>query len=124
MSGGEHNTDVPASGRDRDIATTGHSAEPQLCLSGSLLPGLHRSPPYLNPLCGPIYIEGAERGDIVVVDIHDIEPQGQGVSVTIQGFGPLADSASWSECHGPFTRILSVQARHQRKIQGRTNHIQ
>jgi len=75
----------------------------------SLLPGLHRSPPYLNPLCGPIYIEGAERGDILVVSIHDIEPQDQGVSVIIEGFGPLADSATWSECRGPFTRILSYE---------------
>ena len=75
----------------------------------SLLPGLHRFPPYLNPLCGPIYIEGAERGDLLAVTIHDIEPQEQGVSVIIEGFGPLADSASWPECHGPFTRILPYE---------------
>src|ERR1700694_2565410 len=55
-----------------------------------LLPGLHRMPPYLIPLAGPVYVDGAERGDLLVVDIHEIEPQDQGVSVIISGFGPLS----------------------------------
>ena len=29
--------------------------------------------PYVNPLTGPIYIEGAEKGDTLAVTIHDIE---------------------------------------------------
>jgi len=74
-----------------------------------LLSGLHRMPPYLNPLAGPVYVDGAERGDLLVVDIQEIEPQDQGVSVIISGFGPLSDSASWPECHGPHTRVLQYE---------------
>jgi amidase len=73
------------------------------------LPGLHRSPPYINPLAGPVYVTGAERGDLIAITIHEIEPLEQGVSVIIPGFGPLADSAKWSECHGPYTRILKYE---------------
>jgi acetamidase/formamidase len=73
------------------------------------LSGLHRMPPYLNPLVGPVYIDGAARGDVVVVDIHEIEPQDEGVTVVVKGFGPLADSASWPECHGPHTRVLPYE---------------
>jgi len=73
------------------------------------LSGLHRMPPYLNPLVGPVYIDGAARGDVVVEDIHEIEPQDEGVTVVVKGFGPLADSASWPECHGPHTRVLPYE---------------
>ena len=30
--------------------------------------------PYSNPLAGPIYVEGAERGDTLTVAIHSIQP--------------------------------------------------
>src|SRR5271170_6540884 len=56
--------------------------------TADLLPGLHRMPPYLNPLAGPIYVTGAERGDLIAINIHEIEPLEQGVSVVIPGFGP------------------------------------
>ena len=42
--------------------------------TADLLPGLHRMPPYLNPLAGPIYVTGAERGDLIAINIHEIEP--------------------------------------------------
>lgn len=60
----------------------------------------------LNPLAGPIYLEGAEPGDLVVVTIHDIVVADQGVSCVIPGVGPLADSAQYPECHGPVTKII------------------
>src|SRR5258708_32378909 len=46
-----------------------------------LLPGLHRMPPYLNPLFGPVYIDGAEQADSIAGDSHEIERQGPGESV-------------------------------------------
>lgn len=33
-----------------------------------------RAVPFSNPLNGPIYVRGAEPGDTLLVDIHDIEP--------------------------------------------------
>ena len=55
--------------------------------------------PYVNPLTGPIYIEGAEKGDTLAVTIHDIEEiRGYGVSALIPDFGGL--------CGTVFTRTL------------------
>ena len=36
-------------------------------------PGFDRTPPLVNPIAGPIFIEGLERGDTLVVKIHQIE---------------------------------------------------
>lgn len=30
--------------------------------------------PYPNPVTGPIYVKGAEKGDTLIVDIHDLQP--------------------------------------------------
>ncbi len=45
----------------------------------------------VNPVTGPIFVEGAEPGDMLVIDILDIEPCGWGWSAIIPGFGLLAD---------------------------------
>ncbi len=60
----------------------------------------------LNPLAGPIYVEGANPGDMLVVTLHDIVVADQGVSAIVPGVGPLADSAQYPECHGPVTKII------------------
>ena len=59
-----------------------------------------------NPTAGPIFVEGAEKGDVLVVDIHDIVPEVQGVSIISPQFGPLRDSVEWAECRGPFTKVI------------------
>ncbi len=35
-------------------------------------PGFDRRPPMANPIGGPVFVEGAERGDVLVVDIEEI----------------------------------------------------
>jgi len=60
----------------------------------------------MNPLCGPIYVHGAKPGDTLVVRIHDIVVADQGVSCIFPGVGPLADSAQYPDCRGPFTKIV------------------
>jgi acetamidase/formamidase len=45
----------------------------------------------VNPVTGPIYIDGAEPGDVLKVTIHDFEPSGFGWTAIIPGFGLLAD---------------------------------
>ena len=40
---------------------------------------------------GPVYVEGAEPGDILAVTIHDIEINDFGWTALIPGFGLLAD---------------------------------
>jgi formamidase len=45
----------------------------------------------VHPLTGPVYVEGAEPGDLLAVEIVDIEPGGYGFTVQIPGFGFLRD---------------------------------
>lgn len=44
-----------------------------------------------NPAAGPVYINGAEPGDVLVVDILDIKVAPQGVISTCEGVGPFHD---------------------------------
>jgi acetamidase/formamidase len=44
-----------------------------------------------NPLTGPIYIDGAEPGDTLVVHIHDYASSHWGWTAIIPGFGLLVD---------------------------------
>ena len=45
----------------------------------------------INPVNGPIYVDGAEPGDALVVKIHEFKPSGFGWTANIPGFGLLAD---------------------------------
>jgi acetamidase/formamidase len=45
----------------------------------------------VNPVTGPIYVDGAEPGDILKVTVEEFEPSGFGWTAIIPGFGLLAD---------------------------------
>ncbi len=45
----------------------------------------------INPVTGPIYVEGAEPGDAIAVTFRDFQPSGWGWTANIPGFGLLAD---------------------------------
>ena len=45
----------------------------------------------INPVTGPIHVDGAEPGDTLVVDVLDIAVAGWGWSANIPGFGLLAE---------------------------------
>ena len=45
----------------------------------------------LNPVCGPLYMEDAEPGDVIEVELVDFEPGQWGWTGLIPGFGLLAD---------------------------------
>ena len=56
--------------------------------------------PYVNPLTGPIYVDGAEKGDTLAVTVHSIEvTRDYAVSALIPEFGGL--------CSTVFTRTLN-----------------
>ncbi len=56
--------------------------------------------PYVNPLTGPVYVKGAEKGDTLAVTIHSIEvTRDYAVSALIPEFGGL--------CSTVFTRTLN-----------------
>lgn len=44
-----------------------------------------------NPAAGPVYINGAQPGDVLAVDILDVQVAGQGVISTSEGCGPLCE---------------------------------
>ncbi len=46
----------------------------------------------VHPLTGPVYVEGAEPGDLLEVEILDVEPDRYGYTVQVPGFGFLRDA--------------------------------
>lgn len=53
----------------------------------------------IHPLTGPVYVEGAQPGDALVVDIISIKHKGWGWNAVIPGFGLLADDFSEPYLH-------------------------
>jgi formamidase len=45
----------------------------------------------VHPMTGPIFIEGAVRGDVLAVTLLDVEPDQYGYTVIVPGFGFLRD---------------------------------
>jgi len=45
----------------------------------------------VHPMTGPVFVEGAERGDVLAVTLVDIEPDQYGYTVIVPGFGFLRD---------------------------------
>ncbi len=48
----------------------------------------------VNPATGPLYVEGAEPGDTLVIDIIDIEVEKESVIIAVPGYGALHDKLS------------------------------
>ena len=45
----------------------------------------------VHPLTGPVHVEGAEPGDLLVVDILEVSPSAHGYTAQVPGFGFLRD---------------------------------
>lgn len=65
-------------------------------------------PEFFNPVSGPIYVEGAEPGDTLVVEITDIKVSGLGVTVNVPGFGGLRTPYLQKELP-PITKISKIE---------------
>jgi acetamidase/formamidase len=60
--------------------------------------------PFLNPQCGPIAVEGAEKGDVLAVHIHSIKPRGPqpiGTTALIPEFGGLVGTTNTALLNDP-----------------------
>src|SRR5262249_31479219 len=53
-------------------ASTGHFKTPDDKAIPARRPGFDRTPPHANPIGGPVFLEGAERGDTLVVTVEEI----------------------------------------------------
>ncbi|MCD6290940.1 MAG: acetamidase/formamidase family protein [Anaerolineae bacterium] len=58
----------------------------------------------VNPLTGPVYVDGAEPGDTLKVEILDLKHKGWGWTGIIPGFGLLAD-----EFPEPYLKIWQLE---------------
>lgn len=69
-------------------------------------------PPRANPQTGPIYIEGAEPGDTLVVSIDDIQPtESFAITALIPEFGGLTGTTQTATLDAPLperTRLLPI----------------
>lgn len=70
------------------------------------LPTRKFDPPKGNPIGGPVYVEGAERGDLIAVTIESIVVDDQGFTNIRPGVGPLGDSYEWRALREPFVHII------------------
>jgi amidase len=58
----------------------------------------------LNPATGPIYVEGAEPGDLLKVKIVSIDVKDKGVAAVVPNEGALGDQVT-----KPIIRVLSIE---------------
>lgn len=58
----------------------------------------------VNPATGPVYVNGAKRGDALKVKVLDIEVNDRGVIVTVPGEGVLGDMVK-----EPKTRLCTIR---------------
>jgi amidase len=72
----------------------------------TLKPNSDFDPGKFNPVSGPIYVQGARRGDMLEVSILQIVPDSKGVTFVQEGYGPLAASRKWPELGQAYTRII------------------
>jgi acetamidase/formamidase len=66
-------------------------------------PGFDRIPPLANPIGGPVYVEGAKRGDALAITIEEILVGGFSWIAVGPRRGPLGDSARYPELSGEYT---------------------
>jgi acetamidase/formamidase len=84
-------------------ASTGYFKSPRDKAIPALRPGFDRTPPLANPIGGPVWLEGAERGDTLVVTIEDIEVADSSWIAIGPRRGPLGESTRWPELSGDYT---------------------
>lgn len=71
------------------------------------LPSLVCEFPYLNPVTGPIHVEGARPGDLLAVHFVEIKPRRDwAVSTTFPHFGALTTTHSTAMLHPPLDELV------------------
>lgn len=84
-------------------ASTGYFKTPDDKAIPARRPGFDRSPPQANPIAGPIYVQGANRGDVLIVTIEDILVGDFSWIAIGPRRGPLGESTRWPELSGDYT---------------------
>jgi amidase len=72
----------------------------------ALRPGFDRHPPLANPIGGPVWLEGAERGDTLVITVEDILVGDYSWIAIGPSRGPLGESTRWPELSDNYTTMI------------------
>lgn len=91
---------------ETEDAASGRIRSPDFVPSVANRPELEYVPPKVNPVGGPVYVEGAEPGDVLAVKVHQIDVDPQGFTAVRPGVGPLGDSLTWMGESGPYAHIF------------------
>mgnify|MGYP001159186323 CR=1 FL=1 len=59
----------------------------------------------VNPVAGPIYVEGLKSGDLLILEIEDIVPSEKGWTGFTPDFGNLAKNHDFPDLQRPYSRI-------------------
>ncbi len=84
-------------------ASTGYFTSPEDLAIPARRPGFDRVPPLANPIGGPVWLEGAERGDTLVVTLEEIVVGDYSWIAVGPRRGPLGESARWPELSQRYT---------------------
>jgi acetamidase/formamidase len=84
-------------------ASTGYFKTPDDKAIPAKRPGFDRHPPLVNPIGGPVFLEGAERGDVLAVTVEQIVVDDYSWTAIGPRRGPLGESTRWPELSGDYT---------------------
>jgi amidase len=88
---------------ETDDAGSGYFKTPEDKAVPARRPGFDRHPPLANPIGGPVYLEGADQGDTLIVTIEEIVVGDYSWIAVGPRRGPLGESARWPELSGEYT---------------------
>lgn len=66
-------------------------------------PGFDRIPPLANPIGGPVFVQGAEKGDVLVIALESITVDSYSWIAIGPRRGPLGESTRWPELSQDYT---------------------
>ena len=84
-------------------ARTGYFQTPDDKAIPARRPGFDRVPPLANPIGGPVYLEGIDKGDVLAVTIEAITVDDYSWTAVGPKRGPLGESNRWPELSGEYT---------------------
>lgn len=88
---------------ETDDASSGYFRQPTDLAIPAQRQGFDRSPPMANPIAGPIYVNGAERGDTLVVRLETVTVDDYSWIAVGPDRGPLGNSVHWPELSTQYT---------------------
>ncbi len=84
-------------------ASSGYFKSPEDKAIPGKRPGFDRSPPQANPIGGPVFIEGASRGDTLRVTIEQIQVEPYSWVAVGPRRGPRGESTRFPDCSTEYT---------------------